>query len=379
MPGLADDLLNKVIIKTIGAIPFQFGDIRELVTLFCGVVKYLTPLKLANLVLRESERLKRADLPKGFPFHAVIDIMNACNLQCNFCPTGRRQSSGRIKRIIDIDLLESFLDNIGKYVVIADLFNWGEPLLHPNIGKIVEILHDRRIFKQISTNLNIRDQQILEGVCDAGLDFLIVSISGMTKKIYEKYHQKGDIDLVVDNLKYIVNYKKKLKYRYPIVELKYLIFKHNIHQIEEARAFAKEIGVDIFRACYAGGPEEEIISINEKKKKLLYPATGKSCSQLWRTIVLNSDGGIGPCCFLYFKKDDFADYYPPDHINIKDIMSNPQYVVARRMFNRAALGTLPEDLQHPCLKCAFVHRQPHLSGYLAANPNAKQSHRTGGP
>jgi pyruvate-formate lyase-activating enzyme len=379
MPPRADDLLNRVIFKMIGAIPFQWGDLRELVTLFCGVVKYLTPLKVTNLLLRESERLKRADFPKGFPFHAVIDTMHACNLQCKYCPTGRLQSSGRNQRAIDLNLLESFLDDMGKYIVMADLFNWGEPLLHPNIGKIVKIFHDRRIFNQISTNLNIQNQQTLEEICDAGLDFLIVSISGMTKNIYGKYHQTGDLDLVVNNLKYIVNYKKQLGYRYPIIELKYLVFKHNIHQIDAARAFAKEIGLDIFRACYAGGPPEEIISFNETKRRLLYPGTGTSCSQLWHTIVLNSDGGIAPCCLLYFKADDFADYAPPEHRNLQDIFSNPRYVAARRMFKRAALGALPHNLQHPCLKCSFVHLQPHLTGYLAANPHAKQSHRTGGP
>lgn len=379
MPKFADDLLNKAIIKTLGAVPFRLGDLGELVTIFGGVIKYLTPLKLSNLAVRESERLRRAARPKGFPFHLVIDSVNACNLQCPGCPTGRRQNSGRTKRIMDIALLDSFLDNIGKYVIIADLFNWGEPLLHPNIEHIVKMLHDRRIFQQISTNLNINDPQILEKVCDAGLDFLIVSISGVTQETYGKYHRKGDIELVVDNLRKIVNYNKKLKYNYPIIELKYLMFKHNIHQIEAARILAKEIGVDIFRPCYAGGPEEEILGLNEEKKKLLYPDTGKLCSQLWRTIVLNSDGGIAPCCFLYFKQDDFAKYHPSKNRNIQDIMSNQNYVAARRMFNRAAIGTLPEDLQHPCLKCTFVHRQPHLTAYLAANPNAKQAHRTGGP
>jgi len=379
MPPSTNDRLTKVISKTIGSIPYRFGEAREIMTLFLGVLKYLTPLKLSNLLVREIEKLKRADLPKGFPYHTVIDIINACNLRCPYCPTGRRQNSGRNRRVIDIDLVETFLNNIGDYLIMADLFNWGEPLLHPQIEDIVKMVHKRRIFIQISTNLNIRNKQILEKICSTGLDFMIVSISGTTQKVYEKYHITGEIDLVLDNLRYIIDYKKKLDYINPIIELKYLIFNYNTHQIEGARSLAKEIGVDIFRASYAGGAEEDIIPINEERKKLLYPDTGKFCSQLWRTIVLNSDGGIAPCCFLYFKEDDFAEYNQSNSVNIRDITSNPKYLAARRMFKNSAVSELPKNLQHPCLKCVFVHRQPHLAGYLTANPYANQIHRTGGP
>lgn len=377
MKGFKDYLIDKVTQKALSIIPYRFGEIRELIILFLGVARHMTLTKFLNLIIREFERLRKVDLPLGFPFHAVIDIMNICNLKCPYCPTGRNQNSGRIKKIIDSDILNKFIDNLHKYLIVVDLFNWGEPLLHPKINDIVNMLHKKGIFLQISSNLNIHDQQILERLCDAELDLLIISISGITQEIYEKYHQQGDIKLLLDNLRYIINYKNKNKYSKPIIELKYLIFKHNIHQIEYASNLAKEIGVDIFRTYYGGGPEDKIISINEKKNKLQYPDTGKFCSQLWRTIVLNSDGGIAPCCFLYFKKDDFGNYDYSNNLN--DIISNPIYITARRLFKSSLMNKLPKDLQHPCLKCIFVHRQPHLTGYLASNPYAKQAHRTGGP
>jgi MoaA/NifB/PqqE/SkfB family radical SAM enzyme len=379
MQKSTNDRLNKVISKTIKYIPYRFGEMKELITISLNIVKYLTPLKLSNLLIREFEILKAVERPRGFPFHAVIDITNACNLQCPYCPTGRRQNSGRSRRIIDIDLLRMFLDNIGKYLIIADLFNWGEPLLHPQIDFIVRMFHERRIFHHISTNLNIRNKQVLEKVCDAGLDFLTVSISGITQEVYERYHKGGDANLVLDNINYIINYKKKLKYINPIIAIKYLVFKHNVHQIDKARKLAKEFGVDIFWTCYAGGPEDKIIPRDEEKIKLLYPGTGKFCSELWRTIILNCDGGITPCCLLYFKQDDFAEYSQANMFNIVDIMSNNKYVIARKIFKISSVAELPQNLQHPCLKCTFVHRQRHLTEYLASNPNAKQAHRTGGP
>ena len=102
----------------------------------------------------------------------------------------------------------------------------------------------------------------------------------------------------------------------------------------------------------------------------------KLCHQLWHMIVVNSDGGILPCCYLYFKSDDFAEL---SQGSVKDARNSPRYVTARRMFDPSAVGRLPGDLQHPCLKCELVHRQPHLGDYLASNPNAVLQARTGGP
>jgi MoaA/NifB/PqqE/SkfB family radical SAM enzyme len=372
MPLSRNDLLNKLVYKAISVVPRQFGDARDVISYSLGIVKHLTPSKVANVLTREVERLKKVSQPRGFPFHAVIDVSNACNLECPYCPTGRRQTSGRSQRIIDVDLVKTFLDRYGKYLIAADLFNWGESLLHPRISDIVHVFHERRIFHQISSNLNIRNRSVLERICDAGLDVLIVSISGTTQGIYEQYHRRGDLSLVVDNLKHLVAYRNRMHHFSPIIELKYLNFRYNRHQVPDALRMASELGVDIFRSHIAGGAEEEIIKIDPERKKLLDPDTGGSCDQLWRTIVLNSDGGIAPCCFLYFKDDDFA------HISCIE-RKNQRYIEARKMFNRLAAGELDANLQHPCLKCGFVHRQKHLTKYLAENPYAKRGPRTGGP
>jgi MoaA/NifB/PqqE/SkfB family radical SAM enzyme len=367
-------LFNSFINKVISSIPYRFGEARELIALSLGRIKYLTSEKIANILIREYERLRRVHTPRGFPFHALIDVINTCNLQCPYCPTGRRRNSGRSDKIIDIELIHTFLSHYGKYLVEVGLFNWGEPLMHPRIADIVRIFHEKRIFTQMSSNLNIRNKKVLESICDAGLDNLIISISGITQEIYQLYHRKGNVRLVLDNLRYIVNYKKQMKYNNPVIELKYLVFENNCHQIADALDLAKDIGVDIFRAHYAGGAQEEIIQINGEKRKLLYPSTGMSCLQLWRTVVLNSDGGIAPCCFLYFKEDDFADMR-----DIRNATPNQRYTQARMMFDKSAAGDLAPELQHPCLKCTFVHRQQHLKEYLATNPHAKQGHRSGGP
>lgn len=364
--------LSKLACMALRVVPWRYGDTRSMLSNLLATFKVLNRIKLANFLKRELQRRSRNPSPEGFPYHAILDVVNACNLKCPYCPTGRRQTSGRSERLIDVDRVGTFLDRYGKYLIAVDLFNWGESLLHPRIHEIVDLIHQHNIFQQISTNLNIKDKAVLRKVCDAGVDHLIVSISGITQDVYEKYHRNGDLSLVMENLEFIVNYRKQMSRSNPLIEVKFLTFKYNLDQVQEARRVVGEIGVDIFRSHIAGGAKEDIIERNEDKRRFLYQGAGPSCSQLWTTIVLNSDGGIAPCCFLYFKNDDFADLETFTG-------SNQKYLEARSLFNVGASSALDKNLSHPCLKCSFVHRQRHLASYLAANPNAKQGHRTGGP
>jgi hypothetical protein len=92
-------------------------------------------------------------------------------------------------------------------------------------------------------------------------------------------------------------------------------------------------------------------------------------------IVVNADGGVTPCCYLYFKADDFGDL---SRGGVMEARNTARHVTARRLFDPRATAGLPRDLRHPCLKCELVHRVPHLREYLASAPHAIQQARTGG-
>jgi organic radical activating enzyme len=336
------------------------------------VKRYLTLRKLSNLLYCQVEKLRRVARPASFPLVAVIDVNSRCNLQCPYCPTGARRDSGRAQSLIDPSIVQRLVDELGQHLISAHLFNWGEPLLHPQIAEMVNMFHTRRIFTAISSNLNAGRKEVLEDLCDAGLDHLAVSISGASQEIYEQYHRTGKLAAVLDNTRHLVEYKKRKHIRNPVIEWKFLAFKHNLHQVESARQLARELGVDVFRWIHGGGPDEALV---EGKANSGHHISEKFCHQLWQSVVLQSDGGIAPCCYLYFKQDDVGDYSGDP---ISKIRQNQAFTTARSLFDTGSADNLPSDLQHPCLKCGVVHEQPHLRKYLKSNPYAIKGHRTGG-
>ena len=362
----------KPIYTIVGHIPFRYGEARRLIGLALTGLKYLTLPKLSNFIKCEVEKRRRQAHLSSRPYIAIIDTTNACNLQCPYCPTGKRRVSGRAVGTIDLELVRRLLDETAPYLISANLFNWGEPLLHPHIANLTALFNQRGIMTSLSSNMSLSKTETLQALCDAGLDYFLVSFSGADQEVYEKYHRTGRLDMVLENVRHLIAYRNKHCRSGPLVEMKYLLFKHNQHQVTQARDLAHQIGVDIFRVVKAGGPAENLVEERQDPREGL--ETGL-CHQLWQAVTVNADGGIPPCCFVYFKTDDFA------HLTDKPlhtIRNNDFFTTARMFFAPKQVSTLPPLLKHPCLKCHLVHGQPHLQEYLNTNPNATQSHRTGG-
>ena len=315
-----------------------------------ALLTYSTPAKLANLLLCEAEKKLRIIAPRSTPYRAIIDVSNACSLRCPYCPTGAREF-GRKPGFLPMEHIEELMERVGRYLYIAFLYNWGEPLLHPDLPKIVAQVRSRNILTVISTNLNIRNPAKLEAVLDSGLDHLIVSIDGATQEVYSQYRVKGNLDLVLENLRYLVDYKRKIKRKNPTIEWQFLVFDHNRHEVEMARKLAGDIGVNVFRTSPGFVPENHI------------EAWGREawCNFLWDTITMQVDGGIGACCHHIDKADDFLD---SPAATFSTMWHAPRFMTARRLFSPKAAERLPDDLEHPCLSCPIVRNQPHLTRFV---------------
>jgi MoaA/NifB/PqqE/SkfB family radical SAM enzyme len=354
-------------------IPYRGIGIGRWATLGLAAAEYLTVAKVTNALHCEFEKARRVARPRAHPYVAVLDVANTCNLRCPYCPTGLRMNGGRGRKLMDRAVVRRLVDELGDYLVSCNFYNWGEPLLHPNIAELVEICHRARIWAVISTNLNTTDKRVLEDLCEAGLDYLVLSIDGASQESYEKYRKGGDLQLVLENVAHIVEYRRKRKLKNPIIDWKFLVFKHNRHETRKAYETAKKLGVDIFRFRQGGGPEYATVEARatESVKKRVIK---QYCRQLWHVVTVNSDGGIAPCCYVFNKNDDFAEY---DDSGLMGVRNNEKFVTARKLFDPKAVSELPKDLVHTCLKCDLVHAQPHLREYLASNPNAKPGHRSG--
>jgi MoaA/NifB/PqqE/SkfB family radical SAM enzyme len=129
----------------------------------------------------------------GYPYHYVVDPTNICILHCPLCPTGRgtlKRSRGKMA----LDDFKKLIDEVAEYAYFLDLYNWGEPFLHPQIFDMINYASSRNISTRVSTNLNYFDVGMAEQAVVSGLEELVISLDGADQETYETYRVGGSLE-----------------------------------------------------------------------------------------------------------------------------------------------------------------------------------------
>ena len=84
-----------------------------------------------------------------------IEITNVCNLSCSFCKPHNREN-----RFMAENEFTQILEKIKGYTDYIYLHVKGEPLLHPNFDKFVQIAHDAGFKINLTTNGTLLDKHL---------------------------------------------------------------------------------------------------------------------------------------------------------------------------------------------------------------------------
>lgn len=196
-----------------------------------------------NLLLALEELATGVERPRSYPVGLILDPSSACQLRCPMCPVSFAPES-RSKRLLDWDLFERVVDEIGPYLFFVDFFNWGEPLLNKQLPRMLEKLKSYGIEVRVSSNLSLKTSDEMIQAIVRHVDWLTASIDGFTKETYETYRRRGDFGLAMSNMVRIAQAKRALKSKL-VIDWQFLVFAFNEHEIDDARRFAKEIGASL--------------------------------------------------------------------------------------------------------------------------------------
>jgi radical SAM protein with 4Fe4S-binding SPASM domain len=208
----------------------------------------LAPIKLQGLPWEKRINLLKAGLhlfyrklrPLNRPFNMIIELTNYCNLRCPVCPTGAGELSRR-PQAISVALFERVMEQWGRYLLTIALFAWGEPLLHPQLKKILEIASRYPIVTRLSTNgQNLSDEKVIDALISYPPTYLIVALDGLTDETNAKYRIGARLAPALSGVKRLADWKKEQGKRLPVLHMRYIVMKHNEHELPEVRKFAAD-------------------------------------------------------------------------------------------------------------------------------------------
>jgi radical SAM protein with 4Fe4S-binding SPASM domain len=235
--------------------------------------------------------------------------------------------------MLQTDLFSDILEQIYRDLIYINFYFQGEPYLNKDFLKMVKMAHQKKIYTSTSTNAHFLSAENCAETVDSGLNRLIISVDGAKQESYEKYRIGGQLTKVINGIKELIRWKRRLKSEYPFIELQFIIFRHNEDEIADIKELARELGVDKLSLKTAQIYDHTHGSdlIPEKSEYSRYEIKGSGrfqirnhlfnhCWKMWHSCVITWDGKVVPCCFDKdaahvlgdLKKDSFRDIWYGD-------------------------------------------------------------------
>lgn len=203
------------------------------------------------------------------PKWIVIQVTECCNLRCKMCyEWGQNGCYGEFNKLAQLpfeviaDIVNEFRDIKPRY----DLFG-GEPLLHPDIKKIISIIKDSGSSLTIPTNGTLLYKCYKE-IVDYSVDNIWISIDG-TEEINDAQRGKGSYQKALEGLKLLHNYRQETGKKFPRIGISSVITPDNYEFIYD---FYKSIDIDTidqvsleYETYITSKQKEDYLSLLEKQ------------------------------------------------------------------------------------------------------------------
>lgn len=216
------------------------------------------------------------------PIYVEISPVSYCNHNCVFCgidfARGERLS-------LDAELLCQRLVEMGQLGVKSVMFaGEGEPLLHPDLGRMVACAKGAGIDVSITTNGSAGTRELWEQLLP-DLSWLRFSMDAGSAQVYSKVHQvSGDMfDKTVSSIRDALSARQQLGLD-ATIGVQYLILPENLDDLAAAISVFGGLGVDyISFKPYSEHPQML------KKSGLIY--TQEMLDQV-ETLIESSQAGL---------------------------------------------------------------------------------------
>lgn len=167
-----------------------------------------------------NERVKLSDvIPLSTPFSMFVFPTTYCNFKCNYC--GYSLGYEKMNQKYDFEPQNMSIDTYSEIIEQIKLFpnklkmlsltGQGEPLINKSLPLMVKMAKEANIAERIEiiTNASLLTKEMSDGLIEAGLDTLRISLQGLSA---EKYKQISNVDIDFDefmkNIKYFYKNKK---------------------------------------------------------------------------------------------------------------------------------------------------------------------------
>lgn len=287
------------------------------------------------------------------PYCIDIEVASICDLACPHC---YREYIVTPDKIMKEELFKKIIKQIEELEVPSIKLNWrGEPLLNPKILEFIDLAKKAGVIEvSINTNATTLDEKKTEKLINSGLDQIIFSFDGGSKKTYEKMRpgrfKNNKFDRIYENIKNFCVKKKELNKVFPITKIQMVMTKTTRNEVGSFFNLFSDIIDDVVVTQYQerGGNLDDVT--DEQKNKLqaykknnsicqyiakangdlLISTDRKTCDQPYQRLMIAYNGQVGMCCHDwgarhcvgYLDKDGINNYENELNETLNNVKNN---------------------------------------------------------
>jgi radical SAM protein with 4Fe4S-binding SPASM domain len=259
-------------------------------------------------------RLARIKRTAKAPFIVDIELTNNCNLMCNMCA---RRLMTRERGFMDKEIWIRILDECIKTGTPIRFIRWGEPFLHRKIIDWARKVKEAGLLLHITNNGLVITEPQMQEIVNMGLDSIIFSMQGATKKGYEKMRNNKEYDKLHANILKLVEIRGNNKA--PYIHISSTMTDETKEEIDKFKEYWSNIvdSVDTGKTSFSrfDGEDGEYIP----------------CNEVYQKLSIDWDGKVTACCGDYdnlltvgdIKKESLVEIFNGEKLkSIRTILDN---------------------------------------------------------
>jgi len=270
-----------------------------------------------------------------YPKNIILSHTTVCSYQCIFCATTQQFGVGKLTPIfLSFEKIKDIFQNFTE-VYQADVGGSGELLLHPNFYDIIQLLKDKDIPFNFSTNGEHLTEEKQITLRDSPLKYINFSLNSLNPETKNFLSGgQGNFDLVMKHFKDFATKPRNYE-----VHMSMVVNRYNFREMPDFVKFGIKNNVD--RIGFFGlspqiqypeglsllGDEEELsyfkkmkelikennilvndyIGMNRDQNNKPIKRPIKECPMPWSHVGVTPNGKVTVCCYVPLKIGDLNE------------------------------------------------------------------------
>lgn len=261
-------------------------------------------------------------------FH--IEPTSKCTLECPLCDRTWFYETFKKRNLHEINI-DHLVDFVGVNANVAMCGNNGDPIYHSKFIELCQRLKDNNCKISITTNGSAKPKswwRRLNNILDKN-DIVQFSIDGL-EDTNHLYRRNAKWKSIIEAIEVFAKRKCQLTW-------KFIVFKHNQHQIKDAKELSVKLGFDRFKLEHSDRwlgkkelmPDREFVDTyyQQQQKVLIDPDFKTDMEPMClvndtpsKDLYIDAEGDFYPCCWIGTYRYKYKSLFSPkrNNFNIAD-------------------------------------------------------------